>query len=125
VPVVALGAVAFALPGSAAPAAPPTRGPGAILYSAGGGEQDPCGQIGSIEPSGGEPRPLDVAPGENCEPDWSPDATQIVFVSNRDDRFRLYIADADGSQPTALTSPPPVPTISSVVPGLETATTST
>jgi TolB protein len=80
--------------------------PGAILYNRGGGEEDSCGEIWSIDPSGGEPRRLDVGPGENCEPEWSPDATRIVFVSNRDGHFRLYLADADGSNATALTNPP-------------------
>src|SRR5207249_3805754 len=80
-------------PGSATPAG---SAPGAILYSAGGGE----------------PRTLDVGPGENCEPDWSPDATRIVFVSSRDGQFRLYVADADGANPKILTTPPPGSTTS-------------
>ena len=95
--------LALALPGSARPAAVM---PGAILYDRGGGEEDTCGEIWSIEPGGGDPRPLDVGPGENCEPEWSPDAARIVFVSNRDGQFRLYLADSDGSNPTVLTSPP-------------------
>jgi hypothetical protein len=48
---------------------------------------------------------------EEYSPDWSPDATQIVFVSNRQilggtvTRTRLWIMDADGSDPIQFTAP--------------------
>ena len=48
---------------------------------------------------------------EEYSPDWSPDATRIVFVSNRQipggtvTRTRLWIMDADGSDPIQFTAP--------------------
>ena len=48
---------------------------------------------------------------EEYSPDWSPDATRIVFVSNRPipggtvTRTRLWIMDADGSELTQFTAP--------------------
>lgn len=35
--------------------------------------------------------------GQNVAPEWSPDCSQIVFLSNRDGRWRPYIMNADGS----------------------------
>lgn len=37
-------------------------------------------------------------------PDWSPDGTQIAFSTNRDQDFEIYIMDADGSNPSRLTT---------------------
>ena len=34
---------------------------------------------------------------------WSPDGTQIAFVSDRDGNWETYVMAADGSQPTRLT----------------------
>jgi hypothetical protein len=35
---------------------------------------------------------------------WSPDGSQIVFVSNRDGNFEIYVMDADGTNQTRLTN---------------------
>jgi Tol biopolymer transport system component len=35
---------------------------------------------------------------------WSPDGAQVLFVSNRDGNSDIFVADADGSGPTNLTS---------------------
>jgi Tol biopolymer transport system component len=48
---------------------------------------------------------------EEYSPDWSPDGTEIVFISNRPipggtvTRTRLWIMDADGSDPIQFTAP--------------------
>jgi TolB protein len=37
---------------------------------------------------------------------WSPDGTQILFHSTRDDDVEIYVMDADGSNPVNLTDTP-------------------
>src|SRR6185295_12955111 len=38
------------------------------------------------------------------QPKWSPDASKILFMSNRDGNFELYTMNADGSSQTRLTN---------------------
>ncbi len=38
------------------------------------------------------------------DPAWSPDGKQIVFQSDRDGNFEIYIMDADGNNPRRLTN---------------------
>ena len=54
--------------------------------------------------NGGEPVQLTDALEADVEPAWSPDGTQIVFVSARDDpeNVQLYIMNADGSEQRPL-----------------------
>ena len=40
---------------------------------------------------------------DDRSPAWSPDGTQIAFMSNRDGNYEIYVMAADGSQPTRLT----------------------
>ncbi|MFC1974814.1 DPP IV N-terminal domain-containing protein [Chloroflexota bacterium] len=40
-------------------------------------------------------------------PDWSPDNQRLVFVSNRDGDFEMYIMDADGGNRRKVTKAPP------------------
>ena len=54
-------------------------------------------------------------PGWDLYPEWSPDGQQLVFVSNRQGPFKLFIANWDGGdvrllvdQPISLRSPSPV-----------------
>ena len=42
----------------------------------------------------------------NREPSWSPDASKIAFISNRDGFFEIYVMDADGLNPVRLTEFP-------------------
>ncbi|MDP6494953.1 MAG: Ig-like domain-containing protein, partial [Dehalococcoidia bacterium] len=45
---------------------------------------------------------IDVATDLN--PSWSPYGSRIVFISNRDGNFEIYVMDADGSGQTRLTN---------------------
>ena len=38
--------------------------------------------------------------------DWSPDSSQIVFISERDGNNEIYVMNADGSKVTRLTDDP-------------------
>ena len=40
------------------------------------------------------------------DPDWSSDGAKIVFASDRDGDWDVFIANADGSSPTNLTDSP-------------------
>lgn len=43
----------------------------------------------------------------NYYPAWSPDGSQLAFISDRDGTARIYVTDADGSTPPSpITSPP-------------------
>jgi Tol biopolymer transport system component len=52
---------------------------------------------------GGSPNRLTSSSGNDKQPDWSPDARQIVFVSDRDGDDEIWIMDADGSNQKQLT----------------------
>lgn len=43
---------------------------------------------------------------DETDPHWSPDGTQIVFVSQRDGTDQIYVMDADGSNQRNLTNQP-------------------
>jgi len=52
-------------------------------------------------------RQLTDSPGIVDEnPIWSPDGTQIVFQTNRDGNFEIYVMNADGSNARRLTDNP-------------------
>ncbi len=56
---------------------------------------------------GSNPVRLTNEPGDDFAPSWSPDGTQIVFVSDRDQTagiYDLYIMNADGSGVSRLTN---------------------
>ncbi len=51
-------------------------------------------------------RRLTDSPGLDEGPEFSPDATKIVFSSARDGQQEIYVMDADGSNPRRLTDNP-------------------
>lgn len=48
-------------------------------------------------------RPLTRSPANDFLPAWSPDGTQIAFVSDREGLYSIYIADAQGSHAHRMT----------------------
>src|SRR3989475_12454314 len=50
------------------------------------------------------PTNLSQSASSNTAPDWSPDGTKIVFATNRDGNYELYIINPDGTGGTRLTS---------------------
>ncbi|HYI14425.1 MAG TPA: protein kinase, partial [Thermomicrobiales bacterium] len=44
------------------------------------------------------------APGDDMQPRWSPDGSQIAFISNRDLNSEIYVMDANGDDQANLTN---------------------
>jgi Tol biopolymer transport system component len=44
--------------------------------------------------------------GDDVAPAWSPDGTQLAFVSTRDGNEEIYVMKADGTSVTRLTDDP-------------------
>ena len=64
------------------------------------------GEIYVMDIDGGNVTRLTSTAALNYAPSWSPDGSQIVFVSDRDGNANIYIMDADGSNQTRLTDDP-------------------
>lgn len=69
-------------------------------------ERDGNSEIYITDANGGIQNRLTVHPGEDVDPDVSPNGTQIVFASNRDGDYDLYVMDIDGTDVTQLTNSP-------------------
>jgi hypothetical protein len=76
---------------------------------------DTSNEIYTINPDGTDLTRITDAPGDDIEPSWSPDGTKLVFASERDEDpcapgicAELYSMNADGTQPTRLTTTPAV-----------------
>jgi Tol biopolymer transport system component len=65
-----------------------------ILYST---MEKGYGTIGIIDMDGSNEVILCDNHFNDEQPDWSPDNSQIVFVSNRKNKKELYIMDSDGT----------------------------
>jgi TolB protein len=50
--------------------------------------------------------PVTEGTAVDADPSWSPDSKQIVFNSNRDGNFEIYLMNADGSNVRRLTNHP-------------------
>ncbi|MCP4429313.1 MAG: translocation protein TolB, partial [Chloroflexi bacterium] len=59
-----------------------------------------------INADGSNPRQLTFHPASDSEPVWSPDGSQIAFVSMRDGNWEIYTINADGSELTRVTNTP-------------------
>ncbi len=59
-----------------------------------------------MKPDGSELRRLTDERGRDQGPAWSPDGTRIVFMSDRDGDWEIYVMNADGSGQTRLTESP-------------------
>ncbi len=57
-----------------------------------------------LDPETGLSTRLTDDPGNDIDPDWSPDGEMIVFASDRDGDYELYLMGADGSEVTQLTN---------------------
>lgn len=61
-------------------------------------------EIFTIDPStGAEVARLTQSPGIDCAPVWSPDGSQIAFVSERSGGPQVYVMNANGSNPHRVT----------------------
>ena len=60
-------------------------------------------QIYTIPVTGGTPRRITWAGASNYRPRWSPDSSQIAFVSNRSGSSQIWIMNADGASPRQVT----------------------
>ena len=103
------GGVPALIPGTSGYQDPSWSPVGRLIAASTGGAQP---DIVVFAPDGQDRAELtDNGTIEEYSPDWSPDATRIVFVSNRQipggtvTRTRLWIMDADGSDATQFTAP--------------------
>lgn len=61
------------------------------------------GDLYTLPVAGGEATRITSGQGYDMQPRYSPDGTELVFVSDRSGSENLWIADADGSHARALT----------------------
>src|SRR5258706_8115860 len=54
-------------------------------------------EIMIMDPDGSNIHRLTSSAGDDFGPSWSPDGTQIIFGSNRDGHYQIYMMNADGS----------------------------
>ncbi len=103
-----LGTLLVACAGSTG--APPTDLPGTAAQAIGvtaAATQPPVGSgRGTIafysDRDGSGVRQLTDTPGFDENPAWSPDGTRIVYQTDRDGNFEIYVMNADGGNQHAL-----------------------
>ena len=67
----------------------------------------PNDEIYLVDPSGGNPKRLTKEKAEDSAPAWSPDGTQIAFVSdrtNRETQNEIFVMDSTGGEAKRITS---------------------
>ena len=64
---------------------------------------DLLGDLYTVPIEGGDAKAIATGLAFDSQPRFSPDGKQIAFVSDRDGAENLWIANADGSDPRALT----------------------
>ncbi|HXV86753.1 MAG TPA: amidohydrolase, partial [Gemmatimonadales bacterium] len=64
---------------------------------------DLAGDLYTLPLAGGKATRLTSGLGFDVQPRWSPDGTQIVFVSDRDGSDDVWLVDADGRNPKQVT----------------------
>jgi dipeptidyl aminopeptidase/acylaminoacyl peptidase len=64
--------------------------------------------IWMVDTAGREPRRFTTGPKRDTQPRWSPDGTQVAFLSEREGHLKaqLYVMPAAGGEPTRLTNLP-------------------
>src|SRR5437867_8579259 len=65
-----------------------------------------AGDLWIVGREGGESRRLTTAPGEETDPVFSPDATQVAFTGEYDGNVDVYVVPAAGGVPRRLTYHP-------------------
>jgi TolB protein len=110
-------AIPFSLGAGAAapaprPAGQPTLQNGRIAFSTGFIQPDPDlsahSQVFTVNPDGSDVHQLTHVPkgSQAGDPDWSPDSTQIAYVSNVPGTFSVMVMNADGSDKHLIASTP-------------------
>lgn len=61
------------------------------------------GDVWSVPTAGGVARPLTLDPKADGEPEFSPDGSQLAFVSDRTGNRQVYVMPAAGGVPTQVT----------------------
>src|SRR3989475_6548168 len=65
-----------------------------------------AGDLWIVGREGGESRRLTAAPGEESDPAFSPDGTQVAFTGEYDGNVDVYVVPASGGVPRRLTYHP-------------------
>jgi len=73
------------------------------VRTAGDKPSETASNLWIVETAGGEPRPF-TAGGKDQSPRWSPDGSQLAFISGRDDQpAQIYLISARGGEAVPLT----------------------
>lgn len=62
------------------------------------------GDLFTVPTNGGKATQLTTHPGHDTQPIWSPNGQKIVFASDRNGNFDIYVMDKEGGTPKQLTT---------------------